>query len=400
MARKRQLSMDERQTIITLKNVSLSYRDIAKKFKVSGHRVGPHGRCDTCHEGTYQITNNYSGRCQGTCTKCDEQSGSFTIKKCTKENNAECQCRSGFVPSDSDYSTCRCDRGFGLSINNGRKECSKCEHGYFNARINSPCKKWKECKSVGTPGTTTSDVICNNTYAITHPTPTKTISIIKLLTSHRPQDGTENQKMHSTTTTTATTTKSSSASGHPATPNDKVQPSYPSTTGNYIGMALLIFGIAGLLVLTAVTCKLHITPYLEKHPAEASHYMKDFCSDKNQTVCVPCEEGHYASKFNMFDRCEECQSCQQEYAEKCTPTTDAKCLCHSGFLCSNNVCSSCEENKCVTGEKLNRTDARPVDIVLPTKPNDFHLSKEESGFSFQGIIFQDESKNTEILECI
>ncbi|TMS19068.1 Tumor necrosis factor receptor superfamily member 5 [Larimichthys crocea] len=223
--------------------------------------------------------------------------------------------------------------------------------------------------------------------------------------------------------------------------------------------------------------------------------MKDFCSDKDQTVCVPCEEGHYASKFNMFDRCEECQSCQQEYAEKCTPTTDAKCLCRSGFLCSNNVCSSCEENKCVTGEKLNRTGsikytyhceplcpdnayfdvekevctartqcsliglaerfpgnktynsicdrgenhgnnrnmymflgvgfvflsftilvisshvciknlrkhkayARPVDIVLPTKPNDFHLSKEESGFSFQGIIFQDESKNTESLECI
>ncbi|TMS18951.1 Tumor necrosis factor receptor superfamily member 9 [Larimichthys crocea] len=204
-----------------------------------GQRVGQNGRCVTCHKGTYQITNNYSGRCQGTCTKCDEESGSFTIKECTEENNAECQCRSGFVPSDSDYSTCRCDIGFGLSINNGRKECSKCEHGYFNARINSPCRKWKECKSVRTPGTTKSDVICNNTYATTQPTPTKTISIIKLLTSHRPQEGTENQKIHSTTTTTtATTTKSSSASGHPATPNDKVQPSYPSTTGNYIGMAL------------------------------------------------------------------------------------------------------------------------------------------------------------------
>lgn len=35
MARKRQLTIEERQTIITLKNVGLSYREIAKKVKVS-----------------------------------------------------------------------------------------------------------------------------------------------------------------------------------------------------------------------------------------------------------------------------------------------------------------------------------------------------------------------------
>uniref|UniRef100_A0AAQ5ZIM8 Transposase Tc1-like domain-containing protein n=1 Tax=Amphiprion ocellaris TaxID=80972 RepID=A0AAQ5ZIM8_AMPOC len=35
MVRKRQLTIEERQTIITLKNVSLSYREIEKKFKVS-----------------------------------------------------------------------------------------------------------------------------------------------------------------------------------------------------------------------------------------------------------------------------------------------------------------------------------------------------------------------------
>uniref|UniRef100_A0A0F8APK2 Transposable element Tc1 transposase n=1 Tax=Larimichthys crocea TaxID=215358 RepID=A0A0F8APK2_LARCR len=39
MARKRQLTMDERQTIITLENVGLSYRGIAKKFKVSVNTV-------------------------------------------------------------------------------------------------------------------------------------------------------------------------------------------------------------------------------------------------------------------------------------------------------------------------------------------------------------------------
>ncbi|KAG7494370.1 tumor necrosis factor receptor superfamily member 3-like [Solea senegalensis] len=48
--------------------------------------------------------------------------------------------------------------------------------------------------------------------------------------------------------------------------------------------------------------------------------------------------------------------CSTEYAEKCTPTSNARCSCDSGFLCSNNVCSACEENKCTTGEKLKRTE--------------------------------------------
>lgn len=44
-----------------------------------------------------------------------------------------------------------------------------------------------------------------------------------------------------------------------------------------------------------------------------------------------------------------------EYAEKCTATTNANCSCHSGFLCSNNICSKCEENKCAAGYKPMRT---------------------------------------------
>ncbi|XP_038553130.1 tumor necrosis factor receptor superfamily member 18 isoform X1 [Micropterus salmoides] len=84
-------------------------------------------------------------------------------------------------------------------------------------------------------------------------------------------------------------------------------------------------------------------------------YMTAFCSEHQQTVCNTCEEGYYSSHPNVFDRCEECQSCQQGYTQKCMPTTNANCSCHFGFLCSNNLCSHCEENKCVTGEKLKRT---------------------------------------------
>ncbi|CAK6952519.1 tumor necrosis factor receptor superfamily member 18 [Scomber scombrus] len=71
-------------------------------------------------------------------------------------------------------------------------------------------------------------------------------------------------------------------------------------------------------------------------------------------ISVP-QEGFFSHTYNIFDRCEECRSCKQDYAEKCTATTNANCSCRSGFLCSNNMCSKCEENKCVTGEKPLRT---------------------------------------------
>lgn len=123
------------------------------------------------------------------------------------------------------------------------------------------------------------------------------------------------------------------------------------------------------------------------------------CSEHRPTVCSPCAEGHFSEHYSMFDRCKQCESCQQgktrmcrfdsmemclvlcshvtrwsykikhcylqscglnscfstEYAEKCTPTTNANCSCRHGFLCSSNICSSCVENKCVTGERLKRT---------------------------------------------
>ncbi|KAK5872587.1 hypothetical protein PBY51_013271 [Eleginops maclovinus] len=101
-------------------------------------------------------------------------------------------------------------------------------------------------------------------------------------------------------------------------------------------------------------------------------YMKDICTETQQTVCRPCKEGFYSHQYNMFDRCEECRSCQHDYAEKCNTTTNANCSCRSGFLCSNNVCSECQENKCVTGEKPKRTeislDAKLIKYTYECEP--------------------------------
>uniref|UniRef100_A0A672GT72 TNFR-Cys domain-containing protein n=1 Tax=Salarias fasciatus TaxID=181472 RepID=A0A672GT72_SALFA len=68
-----------------------------------------------------------------------------------------------------------------------------------------------------------------------------------------------------------------------------------------------------------------------------------------QTDCKPCEKGFFSDQYSNFDRCEKCRSCPKAYAENCTATTNAKCACSPGFLCSNSDCSDCEENKCVTG---------------------------------------------------
>ncbi|XP_069008050.1 tumor necrosis factor receptor superfamily member 18 isoform X3 [Embiotoca jacksoni] len=84
-------------------------------------------------------------------------------------------------------------------------------------------------------------------------------------------------------------------------------------------------------------------------------YLEDFCSEGQKTVCKPCKEGYFSAQDNNFDRCKKCQSCHQEYDQKCTLTSNAICACRAGFLCSNNICSICEENKCITGEKVKRT---------------------------------------------
>ncbi|XP_076610310.1 tumor necrosis factor receptor superfamily member 4 [Chaetodon auriga] len=220
--------------------------------------------CEECLSGYYQPVESDSKQCM-VCRRCDTASGSVIKEKCTKESDTKCECRGGFIPSDTDFSTCKCDIGFGLKRGES-PECSECPNGYFSTSIDSPCQKWKECKSAGVSvnGTKTSDAICNeesksNTFVTTPTTSNKVVSLITRLISHRPHEGAQTQKIHTTTTTYAP--------GPTVTPKDKGQPSYPSNTGNHIGMVLLIFGIVGLLVLTAVTCRLHVAPYMERTPA-------------------------------------------------------------------------------------------------------------------------------------
>nr|XP_020453764.1 tumor necrosis factor receptor superfamily member 4-like [Monopterus albus] len=223
--------------------------DLEARICPKGQRVTDDGAgCITCPDRFYQPEENDSQMCKP-CTKCDPKHGSIVKQACTKETNTKCQCRGEFVVWDNDYSTCKCSKGFGLH----NKECSKCEDGYFNDEIDKPCRKWKECKlGVNITGTKVSDVICNtfkNNPDITTPYTTRS-------TFAHSQEETQTQATRTTTT-----------KGPAVTTVKKVETTTFSNTGNHIGVAILIFGIAGLLILTAVTCKLHIRPCMKKKTA-------------------------------------------------------------------------------------------------------------------------------------
>ncbi|XP_047204034.1 tumor necrosis factor receptor superfamily member 4 [Girardinichthys multiradiatus] len=214
--------------------------------------------CAPCQDGYFQQTPKFSKSCNA-CAKCDEVTGSFVKVKCTKETDTICGCREGFSPLLENSAWCKCDKGSGLK--NG--VCSRCEEGFFSTEIDSSCKKWKQCGSTGIKkaGTATSDVICNElngSQTTTSPTSIKKV-FLSLLTTRRPHEGVQTQKTLSSTTTA------------PVQQNilrHTTQPSFPrSNTSTHIGTAILILGIVGLLLLTAMTCKLHVTPCWRTKPA-------------------------------------------------------------------------------------------------------------------------------------
>ncbi|KAM8913906.1 uncharacterized protein AB9W97_006906 isoform 2-T2 [Spinachia spinachia] len=196
--------------------------------------------CEICPSDAFQPEENDSQVCKA-CTKCESSTGSVVKEECTKETDTKCQCRDDFVPWESDSSSC------------------KCKDGHFTYNVNSQCKKWKECKcGVKRNGTRSSDVICHaefqgcsasniptpsSNYLTTLPTSNKTVSLLTRLTSPHPRDGAHTPRMPTGTTATA-------APGH-------------KVIQLLTGLALVMLGIFGLLVVTAVTCKLHFT----LHPA-------------------------------------------------------------------------------------------------------------------------------------
>ncbi|XP_008287204.1 tumor necrosis factor receptor superfamily member 4 isoform X2 [Stegastes partitus] len=225
-----------------------------------GHKVSQHGNtCVSCNPGSYMDKENDSKYCNP-CTPCYQNSGSRVEQECTKVSDTKCECREGFVPLEDDRSICKCKNGFELK----QGVCSECEEGHFSPSPNTPCKKWKDCKSTGvkTKGTKTSDVTCNDVVksnsATAPPHTSKNFYSLLSSTTQRPPEGAQTLQMQTAVAAIIT------AASPPAALTGKALPPNPSSAGSHIGIALLMVGIIGLLVLTVMTCKLHITPCWQK----------------------------------------------------------------------------------------------------------------------------------------
>ncbi|XP_041836842.1 tumor necrosis factor receptor superfamily member 4 [Melanotaenia boesemani] len=212
--------------------VALDAVECGKGMKVSN------GGCEPCSDDYYNDQINRTPSCKP-CKHC--LSGGFVEERCTKVTDTKCQCYPGYALDRENF-------------------CVECADGYFSLGYGVPCKKWTDCKAAGEKvrGTKTSDAICNEqmeSNVITIASTTNRSVPITRLTTHRPHEGAQTQMTHSTTSTTPQ-----------ANDRGRAQPPNQINTGNYFGQALLIFGIAMLVVLTLVTCKLTVHPHLKRGP--------------------------------------------------------------------------------------------------------------------------------------
>ncbi|XP_051568276.1 tumor necrosis factor receptor superfamily member 4-like [Myxocyprinus asiaticus] len=205
-------------------------------------------KCEPCPVNQYSSKSGTDIYCDN-CSTCKK--GSTVVEECTQTKDTHCKCKSGFKPRDVlKEEICFCDKGDGL--NDKGDKCEKCSNGHFTDKIDSICRKWKECKSgVKIPGSSTSDAVCNE-----------------------PLDGVTEAPTTSSKSLLQTTTISSTTSSTTTT-------SPPQNRHNfYILCPVLI--CAGILLLTGLLCKWKVTHCIHNHKKEAS---------RQESVCrKPVEE--------------------------------------------------------------------------------------------------------------
>lgn len=78
------------------------------------------------------------------------------------------------------------------------------------------------------------------------------------------------------------------------------------------------------------------------------HYKKNECTHSTDTLCMPCENGKYAAKWNYSPNCRTCYPCSKILVERepCSTTQNTVCGCPDGQYCTQldalNVCQICE----------------------------------------------------------
>ncbi|KAM4582428.1 tumor necrosis factor receptor superfamily member 1B isoform 2-T2 [Fundulus diaphanus] len=155
-----------------------------------------------------------------------------------------------------------------------------------------------------------------------------------------------------------------------------------------------------LVLLTVQTNKVHPLPYhpdsygiCRNHTTEyfvestnlcckrcpPGHRLKQECDGASDSQCVPCGPGQYMENWNFYQNCFSCTKCKEkkglEYAQECTPTTDAKCVCKSGMFCemgfNDPYCTHCASfSVCKRGYRVSVKGTGNSDVKCEKCPTD------------------------------
>ncbi|XP_051562939.1 tumor necrosis factor receptor superfamily member 4-like [Myxocyprinus asiaticus] len=207
-------------------------------------------KCEPCPDNQYHSKRGTEISCDN-CSTCKK--GSEEVSECTPTSDTRCKCKTGFKPKDVlNEEICFCDKGFGLDKTGNR--CTKCSNGFFTDKVDSICRKLKECKSgIKIPGNSTFDAVCDVTTEVTEVPKANTKSLFQT-------------SIISSTTSTSTSTTSTTSSP-------------PNTDSFYILWPVMLYpGI--ILLIGLLYCK--VTQCIHNHKKDAS---------RQESVCrKPVEE--------------------------------------------------------------------------------------------------------------
>uniref|UniRef100_A0A3P8SBJ7 TNFR-Cys domain-containing protein n=1 Tax=Amphiprion percula TaxID=161767 RepID=A0A3P8SBJ7_AMPPE len=128
--------------------------------------------CSKCGHGSYTATKNHSNKCLP-CRECSSINNQRKMSECSANQNAVCECVSGFFCSNEECDHCQlasqCPPGEGVQVPATRTNntiCSPCGDGTFSnvTDFQSACKPHTRCEDFGrtqiSPGTSKTDAVC------------------------------------------------------------------------------------------------------------------------------------------------------------------------------------------------------------------------------------------------
>ncbi|KAK2874839.1 hypothetical protein Q8A67_021992 [Cirrhinus molitorella] len=101
------------------------------------------------------------------------------------------------------------------------------------------------------------------------------------------------------------------------------------------------------------------------------------CTVSSDTVCKPCQDGHYSDNINHFENCFSCTKCKDVkglmYERECSADTKSVCVCKPGMFCSKRFDQECQECKkyksCKPGEYISRKGSPTSDVRCAQCPS-------------------------------